>query len=548
MSEQRIQEPLKFRRPNSPDRVLVIGGGLAGLFTALRLAPLPVTVLTPKPLGEGASSAWAQGGIAAAIGEGDTAELHAADTVAAGAGLTDPAIAELLTREAQERIEDLLRYGVPFDRELDGKLRMSREAAHSARRIVRVQGDRAGRAVMAALIAAVSSTPSISVFDTMEAVELVQRNGRIVGVYATRAGQPGRGTFLPARVVVLATGGAGQLYRVTTNPKEANGSGLGMAARAGAVIADPEFVQFHPTAFDIGQDPAPLASEALRGDGALLINRSGERFMRNAHSGAELAPRDVVARAVHEEVTAGRGAFLDCRSIHLKEAFPTAYEICVEAGIDPLKQPIPIAPAAHYHMGGVLTDARGRTTLTGLWACGEVACTGVHGANRLASNSLLEAVVFGARVAEDIASREQNWRALGEQSDVPDTVNLAVEDPAHAARLVKWLRETMASQVGVERSESSLRAALWSLQEIKAGAPSPALKNMVTAALLITVGAFARKESRGAHFRLDYPERVASKPHHTYLTLDRARQIVADVTGGYFGEFISDAPRRHAVM
>ena len=548
MSEQRIQEPLKFRRPGSPDRVLVIGGGLAGLFTALRLAPLPVTVLTPKPLGEGASSAWAQGGIAAAIGEGDTAELHAADTIAAGAGLTDPAIAELLTRDAQQRIEDLLRYGVPFDRELDGKLRMSREAAHSARRIVRVQGDRAGRAVMAALIAAVSSTPSISVFDTMEAVELVQRDGRIVGVYATRAGQPGRATFLPARVVVLASGGAGQLYRVTTNPKEANGGGLGMAARAGAVIADPEFVQFHPTAFDIGQDPAPLASEAIRGDGALLINRNGERFMLKAHPSAELAPRDVVARAVHEEVTAGRGAFLDCRSIHLKEAFPTAYEICVEAGIDPSKQPIPIAPAAHYHMGGVLTDARGRTTLTGLWACGEVACTGVHGANRLASNSLLEAVVFGARVAEDIASREQNWRALGEQSDVPDTVNLAVEDPAHATRLVKWLRETMASQVGVERSEASLRAALWSLQEIKAGAASPALKNMVTAALLITVGAFARKESRGAHFRLDYPERAASKPHHTYLTLDRARQIVADVTGGYFGEFISDVPRRHAVM
>jgi len=548
MSEQRIQEPLKFRRPGSPDRVLVIGGGLAGLFTALRLAPLPVTVLTPKPLGEGASSAWAQGGIAAAIGEGDTAESHAADTIAAGAGLTDPAIAELLTRDAQQRIEDLLRYGVPFDRELDGKLRMSREAAHSARRIVRVQGDRAGRAVMAALIAAVSSTPSISVFDTMEAVELVQRNGRIVGVYATRAGQPGRATFLPARVVVLASGGAGQLYRVTTNPKEANGGGLGMAARAGAVIADPEFVQFHPTAFDIGQDPAPLASEAIRGDGALLINRSGERFMLKAHPSAELAPRDVVARAVHEEVTAGRGAFLDCRAIHLKEAFPTAFEICVEAGIDPSRQPIPIAPAAHYHMGGVLTDARGRTTLTGLWACGEVACTGVHGANRLASNSLLEAVVFGARVAEDIASRERNWRALGEQSDVPDTVNLAVEDPAHATRLVKWLRETMASQVGVERSEASLRAALWSLQEIKAGTASPALKNMVTAALLITVGAFTRKESRGAHFRLDYPEPAASKPHHTYLTLDRARQIVADVTGGYFGEFISDAPRRHAVM
>ncbi len=542
------QEPLKFRRLGGTDRVLVIGGGLAGLFTALRLAPLPVTVLTPQPLGQGASSAWAQGGIAAAIGEGDTAESHAADTIAAGAGLTDPAIAEILTREGPERIEDLLRFGVPFDRDLEGRLRLSREAAHSARRIVRVQGDRAGRAVMAALIAAVSSTPSISVFDNMEAVELVMRQDRVVGVYASRAGQPGRASFLPARAVVLATGGAGQLFRVTTNPKEANGSGLGMAARAGAVIADPEFVQFHPTAFDIGQDPAPLASEAIRGDGALLINRSGERFMLKAHASAELAPRDVVARAVHEEVTIGRGAFLDCRSIHLQEAFPTAYEFCVEAGIDPSKQPIPIAPAAHYHMGGVATDARGRTTLSGLWACGEVACTGVHGANRLASNSLLEAVVFGARVAEDILAGEQYWRALGEQGGAPETVNLPVEDALHATRLVKWLRETMANEVGVERSESSLRAALWSLQEIKAGAAAPALKNMVTAALLVTAGAFARKESRGAHFRLDHPEAADNKPHHTYLTLDCARDILADVTGGYFGEFISDAPRRHAVM
>jgi L-aspartate oxidase len=548
MSNKRTQAPLKFWRPGGPDRVLVIGGGLGGLFTALRLAPLPVTVLTPRPLGEGASSVWAQGGIAAAIGEGDTAESHAADTIAAGAGLTDRAIAEILTREGQERIEDLLRYGVPFDRELDGKLRLSREAAHSARRIVSVQGDRAGRAVMAALITAVSSTPSISVFDALEAVELVQRNGRVIGVYASRTAQPGRASLLPARAVVLATGGAGQLYGVTTNPKEANGGGLGMAARAGAVIADPEFVQFHPTAFDIGRDPAPLASEALRGDGALLINSGGERFMLKAHPSAELAPRDVVARAVHEEVTSGRGAFLDCRSIHLEEAFPTAYEICVEAGIDPSKQPIPIAPAAHYHMGGVLADARGRTTLTGLWACGEVACTGVHGANRLASNSLLEAVVFAARVAEDIASGEQYWRALGDVSGAPDTINIAVDDPAHASRLTKRLKETMTKEVGVERSEASLRAALWSLQEIEAGAASPALKNMVTAAVLVTVGAFARKESRGAHFRLDFSEKAASKPYHTYLTLDRAREVLADVTGGYFGEHISDASRRHAVM
>ncbi len=547
MNEQGSQQLLKFRPRGGPDRVLVVGGGLAGLFTALRLAPLPVRVLTSKPLGEGASSAWAQGGIAAAIGEGDTAESHAADTIAAGAGLTSPAIADLLTREAPERIEDLLRYGVPFDRELDGKLRLSREAAHSARRIVRVEGDRAGKAVMAALIAAVSSTPSISVLENVEAVDLVRKNGRVAGVYASRAGQPGRASFFPARAVVLATGGTGQLYRVTTNPKEANGGGLGMAARAGAVIADPEFVQFHPTAFDIGRDPAPLASEAIRGDGALLINRSGERFMLNAHPSAELAPRDVVARAVHREVAAGRGAFLDCRSIGLEAAFPTAYEVCQQAGIDPSAQPIPIAPAAHYHMGGVLTDARGRTTLTGLWACGEVACTGVHGANRLASNSLLEAVVFAARVAEDIAGKSPQWPALGDLNGAAE-IDLPVMDPAHAERLMHRLQETMAAHVGVERSEASLKTALSALREIEAEAVPPALKNMATSALLIAAAAFARKESRGAHFRLDYPNTADGKPRHTYITLKEARKTLADAIDGPLPEIRRDPPRRRAVI
>ena len=226
MSDQRTQEPLKFWRPGGPDRVLVIGGGLAGLFTALRLAPLPVTVLTPKPLGQGASSVWAQGGIAAAIGEGDTAESHAADTIAAGAGLTDPAIAEILTREGRERVEDLLRYGVPFDRELDGKLRLSREAAHSARRIVSVQGDRAGRAVMAAHNRCFLDALDLGFRRYGSRQSWFSGDGRIIGVYASRTGQPGRASFLPARAVVLATGGAGQLYGVTTNPKEANGGGL----------------------------------------------------------------------------------------------------------------------------------------------------------------------------------------------------------------------------------------------------------------------------------------------------------------------------------
>jgi L-aspartate oxidase len=529
MSETAMTKPLKFRRLRDSSRVLVVGGGLAGLFTALRLAPLPVTILSPRPLGEGASSAWAQGGIAAAIGEGDTPEAHAADTLAAGAGLSDPAIAKLLASEAPERIADLLRYGVPFDRDIEGKLRLSQEAAHTARRIVRVNGDRAGKAVMAALIAAVAETPSIAVLENVEAVELVQMKGRVVGVYARRTGMAGRASFLAGCAAVLATGGIGHLYRVTTNPEEASGSGLAMAARAGAVIADPEFVQFHPTAFDAGRDPAPLLSEAIRGDGALLINGSGERFMVTAHPQAELAPRDIVARAVHRELASGRGAFLDCRSLDLQRAFPTAFEACQAAGIDPATQPIPIAPAAHYHMGGVLTDACGRTTLTGLWACGEVASTGVHGANRLASNSLLEAVVFAARVAKDIAAEAQHWTAR-DMDRVPESMDLPYEGTSNEPASIRCLREIMAAHTGVERSEASLKTALSSLRELEKEPAPVRLRNMITSALLISAAAFVRRESRGAHFRVDYPGFEAIG-RHSYLTLSQARAIMAKASG-----------------
>lgn len=543
-----IAQPLEFRRRAGPQRVLVIGGGLAGLFAALRLAPLPVTVLSPRPLGEGASSTWAQGGIAAAIGEGDTPEAHAADTIAAGAGLTDADIAGILASEAGERIEDLLRYGVPFDRDLEGKLRLSREAAHSARRIVRVQGDRAGKAVMAALIAAVAASPSISVLENAEAVELAVKRGRVRGAFVRRTGEAGRAAYLPACAVVLATGGVGQLYRVTTNPKEANGGGLAMAARAGAIIADPEFVQFHPTAFDIGRDPAPLLSEAIRGEGALLVDRNGERFMKAAHPAAELAPRDIVARAAHREIAAGRGAFLDCRSISLEAAFPTAYEVCQEVGIDPAKQPIPIAPAAHYHMGGVLTDARGRTSLTGLWACGEAACTGVHGANRLASNSLLEAVVFAARIASDIAAESQAWPALAEEASAAEaSLELPKEDAAKSEGAIKRLREIMARHVGVERSETSLKTALLSLKELDAEAAPIELRGMIEAALLIAAGAYARQESRGAHCRLDCPH-LSETARHSYLTLAGARRIMEGVSGGATLDRSADFGRLRAAV
>lgn len=521
-------KPLKFWRPSNPDRVLVVGGGLAGLFTALKLAPLPVTILSPRPLGEGASSAWAQGGIAAAVGEGDSPEAHAADTIAAGAGLVDPAVASLVAGEARERVEDLLRYGAPFDRDLEGKLRLSREAAHSARRIVRVNGDEAGRAIMAALIATVAATPSISVLENVQAVDLVKAEGRVIGVYAARSDMLSSASFLPARAVVLATGGLGQLFRVTTNPDELFGSGLAMAARAGAIIADPEFVQFHPTAFDVGRDPAPLASEALRGEGAILLNAAGERFMLAAHPDAELAPRDVVARAVHREIAEGRGAFLDCRNLDIAKNFPTAYAVCRDAGIDPSTQPIPVAPAAHYHMGGVFTDARGRTSLSGLWACGEVACTGLHGANRLASNSLLEGVVFAARVAEDVGAEGPHWYSMGSVKSVPESINLPVADPTAADRFKARLRGLMASNVGVVRSEATLGPALASLKAWESETQSPNLRAMATAAMFITAGALVRRESRGAHMRLDYPD-AGEVSQRTFLNLAKVREIAAGV-------------------
>ena len=296
-------------------------------------------------------------------------------------------IALLLAREARDRIEDLLRYGVPFDKDLEGHLDFAREAAHGARRILHVKGDTAGRAIMAALTVAARATPSIQVLEGWGARDLVIRDGQVAGIEIARvdANPFAPSLVLDAAAVVLATGGSGQLYAITTNPRESRGEGIAIAARAGATIADAEFVQFHPTAINVGRDPAPLATESLRGEGALLINGRGERFMRALHPDAELGPRDIVARGVYREVMSGRGAFLDCRKIgpEFPARFPTVFAACEAAGLDPRREPIPIAPAAHYHMGGVYTDANGRTTIEGLWACGEVASTGAHGANRL---------------------------------------------------------------------------------------------------------------------------------------------------------------------
>lgn len=517
-----------------PPGVIIVGAGLAGLFTAIKLAPMPVTVVSAARLGEQTSSGWAQGGISAALDAEDTAEAHASDTIGAGAGIVDENIAHLIAREAEARIDDLIALGVPFDADAENKLRLSREAAHSARRVVRVTGDQAGYAIMKALIAKARQTPSIEFLEEYKLRELVTGSGRVVGVFAdpvatNAVDEPAAAPiFLPARAVVLATGGIGGLYSVTTNPAGSNGETLAIAARAGAVIADPEFVQFHPTAINVGLDPAPLATEALRGEGAILVNSRGDRFMTSQHPDAELAPRDVVARAVHREIVTGRGAFLDCRDAigpDFSTKFPTVFEKAMAAGIDPVRDIIPVAPAAHYHMGGVHTDANGRTTLDRLWACGEVASTGAHGANRLASNSLLEAIVFAARVAADVASLPYHRTDRCYQKYIrhyqKNAKKRTAELSAPARHASQRLRELMSEHVGVVRHADGLTYAIGQFEEIaRANAQVPQLQNMAEAAKFVAVAALARCESRGGHFRADYPNPAPAWQKRSFLSRD----------------------------
>jgi L-aspartate oxidase len=485
--------------------VIVVGAGIAGLMAALKLAPMRVRVLCKTRLGKGAATDWAQGGIAAAIGKDDSPSLHAIDTHLAGAGINDETIVEILTHDAPARIEELLELGAAFDRSPSGELALGREAAHQRRRIVKAGGDATGHEILKTLIEAVRAHPSIEIVEDVTADDAIVYDDRVYGVYA-HDNWSGTPMAFRCDAVVLATGGVGRLYRYTTNPVQATGDGIAIAARAGAMLADMEFVQFHPTALAIGRDPMPLVTEAVRGEGAVLVNDLGERFMLGLHHDAELAPRDVVARAIFEQLAAGRTVGLDARAAigaRFPEMFPTVFGFCIAAGIDPRVQNIPVAPAAHYHMGGIAVDEWGRASLARLWACGETSATGVHGANRLASNSLLEALVYGSRVATDIKNAP-----VPAGTPPPLHHDLANAPAPEQAQATSDLRNVMYSNVGLVRTERGLREALLRIGELDAGFPAAAneLRNLLVVGRLIAEAALARPESRGSHYRSDYPQ------------------------------------------
>lgn len=479
--------------------VLIVGSGIAALSAAMAAAPRRVLILTPGRLGLDGASQWAQGGIAAAIGAGDSAEAHAQDTLAAGAGHNDAERVHALTAAAPELIGWLSGLGARFDRDSSGAFSLGREAAHSAPRIVHAQGDATGAEVMRALAAAVRRAPHVEVLEGFEARALLQSDSAVAGVLAED--RVGRRYALTAGAVVLATGGIGQLYRYTTNPAHADGSGLAIALEAGAELRDLEFVQFHPTALAVrGLDPAPLPllTEALRGAGALLLDHTGRRFMVGT-AGAELAPRDVVARAVYRQLRQGP-VWLDARvavGAAFPQRFPAVFALAQQHGIDPRSEPLPVAPAVHYHMGGIVTDLTGRSTLTGLHAIGECACTGVHGANRLASNSLLEGLAFGRNCGRALAAADlpgvRPWRAP----------TLASE-PAEAAALGLRLRHRMWDGVGIERDPQGLAAArAWFAEVLREVPPGSRIAQRLRVAEAIAAAASARAQSLGAHCRLD---------------------------------------------
>jgi len=495
--------------------VVVVGSGIAGLTAALHARAAGRVLLVTKALLDAGSTRWAQGGIAAALAPDDSPAAHFADTMTAGAGLCDPAAVEVLVTEGPDRVRDLAALGAAFDRDPEGVLELTREGGHLHRRIVHAGGDATGAEVERALLAAVAAADDIEVIEHALVLDLLldaQRRACGVTLHVLGEGTRDGVGAVRARAVVLATGGMGQVYASTTNPDVSTGDGMAVAARAGAALADVEFVQFHPTALWSGPGAVgrqPLVTEALRGEGGILLDAHGRRVMTDVHPLGDLAPRDVVAKQM-SRVMAEQGVdhlLLDVRGLGadlLTRRFPTLLANCAEIGVDPLRDPVPVAPAAHYASGGVRTDLHGRTTVGGLYACGEVACTGVHGANRLASNSLLEGLVFATRIGAAL-EQELPSPSQPQTSDRPDGLVSA------AARTE--LQRAMTEGAGVLRSADSLQHTAKTLDAIAAridGAPAPEAwetTNLMTVASALVTAAAHREETRGSHWREDYPDR-----------------------------------------
>lgn len=509
--------------------VVVLGSGVAGLAAAIRAgtAGLSVLVLTKAEL-TNSTTRYAQGGVAGALTGSDSPELHLADTVAAGAGLCDVDAVRILVTQGPARIRELVGLGAVFDRTGDGaaaSLALAREGGHSVARVAHAGGDATGAEIERALVAAVDGLGSVEVREGWFSSELVMSGARCVGVRALAPS--GAVERIPARHTVLATGGAGQMFSVTTNPELSTGDGIAMAARVGAAITDIEFVQFHPTALHYPESPRPLLSEALRGEGAVLRDGDGVAFMADEHSLGDLAPRDVVARAVTQRLLESGVShlWLDATGIgDFASRFPTIWAATGAAGLDPSREWLPVAPAAHYACGGVATDLDGATTVPGLWACGEVACSGVHGANRLASNSLLDGLVFAPRVVDAIERGQDGPSDTGVLSGMLDEpgappapsegsagvdVGTGVADLSDLTELTRaTLQQTMTADAGVLRDAASLEHAATVL-----AAPVPAasvgqreLANLAVVARMVVAAARARRETRGTHTRLDFPE------------------------------------------
>jgi len=488
---------------------LVIGAGIAGLSAAIRLANVgTVLVVTKEELAE-SNTAYAQGGIAVAMGGEEDVALHLEDTMAAGDGLVNRAAAAVLVSQGPQRVEELLAWGTAFDRE-GGELMRTREGAHSRSRILHANGDATGKEIAVSLLRHVREIAAIELMEWTTSVDLMVEDGRVVG--ATLLDGEGGLRVVQAKAVLLASGGAGQVYSDTTNPAVATGDGIAMAYRAGAAVSDMEFYQFHPTAFSAPGAPRFLLSEALRGEGAYLVNAKGERFMERYHPLLELAPRDVVARAITMEGMDGP-VYLDMRHVKkdLQARFPGISRFLARYRLELGRDLIPVRPAAHYLMGGVRADVQGRTSLPGLYAAGEAACTGVHGANRLASNSLLEGLVFGALAAETMIEEQGRGKREEGRAGSAAVASGPVTGEAATEKWIKELRELMWKYAGLLRDANGLHHAQRGLKAMAVSMPKGLFRravearNLHTVAELIVASALKRKESRGAHYRNDFP-------------------------------------------